>query len=163
MPTSYTRTGDINTLLGGEHRARSVSVFVRPHLTGDEPLIDQTGKKILAGPSRVPVAADGTFTVTLPGTDSTDLNVLAGSWWYELTVVYPNALAGQQHARNPETTWTVYFHLTASGDFADPGFLDDAAPLAVESASKYAAQAKAYRDEAQAIVEFPTAIDGGAP
>lgn len=143
MPTSYTRTGDINTLLGDEHRARSVSVFVRPHLTGDEPLIDQTGKKILAGPSRVPVAADGTFTVTLPGTDSTDLNVLPGEWWYELTVVYPNALAGQQHARNPETTWTVYFQLTASGDFADAGFLDDAAPLSVASASAYAAQAKA--------------------
>lgn len=142
MPNLYTRTGDLNALVGA---AQTPRVFVRPLLPSGEALIDSTNKRIKLGTSGpLAVASDGTFSVELVGTDSTDLNVAANTWYYQIVVDYTDP-----GTRTPET-WKRSFALTSSGDFADAGFLGDLSPLAVQSSSAYALEAKAYRDEADA-------------
>lgn len=139
MPTTYTRTGDLSSLVGEIATARG---YIRALIPDGEALIDSTGKKINLAGGHLDIAPDGTFSVTLPGTDSTDLNVAAGTWHYQIVVDYIDP------ATRGRRTWSQPFALTSSGDFADLGFLDDLSPLAVESASVYAQEAKAYRDEA---------------
>lgn len=152
MAATYTLSGDTNALIPSG-TVRITRARIVTNLPANAALVDTTGKKVHLGDGDVTVAGDGTFSETLVGTNATDLNVAAGTLRYQLLIDYTSG-------RRNGTYASGWFEITANANIADPGFLDNADPVAVASSSTYALEAKGYRDEAQAAVTSVETISG---
>lgn len=114
MTTSYTLTGDLASLLGGDIKApKHVKVTLSTNL-GDVALVDLDANEVrLSGTTRVDLTDDLTFSLSLIATNSTGTNVTDGTLRYKVDAIY-------RDANNRERTWTSgYFTLTADADLSD--------------------------------------------
>jgi hypothetical protein len=145
VATTHTLTGNVYDLTGATLGATGVRVVVVTNLGAKEALVDKTTNSIHLGGKPADVdPSTGLFTVELIATDATDLNVLANTLEYEVRVEYVNP------ASTVRSTWpSGWFPLTADANLAD--ITTDVEPMAVESASAYAQEAKGYRDETAEI------------
>lgn len=110
MTTTFTLTGNLVNLIGGEVKA--TAVWLGTNL-GRMALIDLDNNKTHPpGLARLDVSA-GVFSAELIATDSTGINVLDGSLRYIVYVEYSDGRGGKP-------TWNSgYFELTADTDLSD--------------------------------------------
>ncbi len=147
MAATFTLTGNLNDVVDDVlPYPTSVDAFLVANIPAGDAIIDLTTNKHHLGTHRIDVdKTSGAFTV--PGvldTDATDLNVAAGTLRFQVEVTYRN---GAGH-RQPYTSG--WFEMTANANLAT--LARDASPMAVQSASQYALEAKGYRDEAQTAI-----------
>lgn len=143
MATKHTLTITELATLAGVPYAKNIRAYVVTNLPKGEALIDTTTNEIMAGGLAITLL-NGSGSVSLPATDATDLNVVANTVQYEVRAEYVDPAT-----RGRETWRSGYFALTGPADLAD--LATDASPMAVESASAYAQEAKDARDEAVTI------------
>lgn len=145
MASTHTLTGNVYDLTGATLGATGVRVTVVTNLPAKSALIDKTTNSIHLGGKHADLnPSTGEFSIDLIDTSATDLNVAANTLEYEVRAEYVNP------ATRVRSTWTSgWFPFTADANLAD--ITTDVEPLAVQSASGYALEAKGYRDEAEAI------------
>lgn len=119
MASTFTLSGDLADLglhdfVIGDGNQRQIKGYVRTNLGADAALIDKTEDVVLLGTTPVTVAADGTFSVLLIDTSSTDLNVDPNTLQYEMVVAYVDS--GTQQPASWASGW---FSLTADSDLTD--------------------------------------------
>ena len=145
MASTHTLTGNVYDLTGATLGATGVRVTVVTNLPAKSALIDKTTNSIHLGGKHADLdPSTGLFTIDLIDTSATDLNVAANTLEYEVRAEYVNP------ATRVRSTWTSgWFPFTADANLAD--ITTDVEPLAVQSASEYAAAAAASAAEAEAI------------
>ena len=108
MPiATHTLTGDFNSIIGEVSK-----VIATVHTNSEDGgWVNETDLKVTLGGAKIPVAADGTFTVTLPTSTGTGLQ-------YEIRVTYVDpALVGIGQGRK---SWrSGWFDLTANSNLAE--------------------------------------------
>lgn len=111
MTTSYTLTGKIRDIAGAQ--ARSAMAFLSTNL-GELGLSDLDANEVrLSAAWRVPLATDGTFSISLIGTNQATTNIAPNTLRYRITVHHKDP-SGQQ------LTWdSGLFAHTAPQDLSD--------------------------------------------
>lgn len=145
MASTYTLTGNLKDLIGGDLRfINSLEIQIATNMPAGEAVI--ADGVIHLGSLTVDQTA-GAFSIAgLIDTNASDANFAAGTLRYQVTITY-------RDGPGPRRTWTSgWFELTASADLGAAGFLDDASPFAVQSASAFAAEAAAHRDAVEQVV-----------
>jgi hypothetical protein len=145
VATTHTLTGNVYDLTGATLGATGVRVVVVTNLGARDALVDKTTNSIHLGGKVADLnPSTGEFTIDLIDTSATDLNVAANTLEYEVRAEFVNP------ANRVRSTWTSgWFPFTADANLAD--ITTDVEPLAVQSASTYAAAAAASAAEAEAI------------
>lgn len=158
MPTAYTLTADFDDLLGGDDISLG-EVRLESNVPGGAAIIDTAGNKIRLGSKAVPLGAGHTVSIPgIVGSDSTDLNIGAGTLQYQLTVTHHERHTSGHRA----TTWkSGWFYLNASANLAD--LATEVTPVVAETGADLIAQMQAIADaqatttdaQVEALVENP--------
>lgn len=150
MATTHTLSGNIFKLARAPFGAKDLSVSVVTNLPHRGALVDKTTNGIYLGGFPADVnSSTGDFTSELIDTSATDLNVAANTLEYEVRAVYVDPATGKRE------TWTSgWFPFTADANLAD--ITTDVEPMAVQSASGYAADAAESAALARSISDIDT-------